>query len=77
MTSPARFVIITGLSGAAQGNKVGLDPDVPGVIDFTAGATAGANDQFTYMVRDAYNATGTATVRVVVLDNPGAPPQAQ
>ena len=65
-----------GLTGAPQGNKVEVNADSPGVIDFTAGPTAGPNDQFTYAVRDRFNAVGTGTVRVVVVDNPGAPPQA-
>lgn len=65
-----------GLQGAAQGNTVQLDPQNSNVILFTAGAGAGASDQFTYSVRDTFNGVGTATVTVVVLDNAGWPPQA-
>ena len=66
----------TGLQGAAQGNAVALDPENPGVALFTAGQLSAPVDQFDYAVRDAYGATGTATVTVVVLDNKSWPPAA-
>lgn len=65
-----------GLQGAAQGNRVAMDPDTPNTIAFTAGATAGATDSFSYTVRDPFGRTGTATVRVMILENKGWAPQA-
>ncbi len=65
-----------GLQGAAQGNAVKVDPENPGTVLFTAGSASGPADQFDYTLRDAAGETGTATVKVVVLDNQSWPPAA-
>lgn len=65
-----------GLSGAAQGNEVAADDLNKNVLLFTAGASAGSTDQFEYSVRDPYGLTGSATARVVVVDDSGLGPVA-
>ena len=58
------------------GNSVVLDLENPGVILFTAGPRSGPEDSFTYAVEDRFGDRGRATVRVMVLDDGGWPPQA-
>ncbi len=66
----------TGLTSAAQGTTVKLDPLNPGVLLIKAGAGAVAQDEFMYSVKDSFGLQGQATVRVVMVDDPGTPPSA-
>lgn len=67
---------VSGLQGAADGNGVRIDPENPGIVLFKAAGSTRATDQFEYVVRDAFGETGTATVKVVMLDNKSWPPVA-
>ncbi len=62
--------------GAPAGNRVELDPENPDTVLYTAGPTSPPVDSFTYVVRDSFGEMSTGTVKVMVLDEGGWPPQA-
>ncbi len=66
----------TGHQGAATGNRVFVDAEDPEAVVFEAGPTSASTDVFTYTVEDRYGERGTATVKVMVLDDGGWAPQA-